>query len=135
MICGAGSVNGEYDDWGPNYNATAWGDNGVNCLQINAAIGSGNINDPGYQTAADGMSCYQEANNEQTARSMHVDGVHVCMADGSCRWINDFIQVLGSYTIPGDSSTSYTPPYKAVFSVWDRLIASGDAQQIPADAY
>ena len=78
------------------------------------------------------MACYPEPNNQQTARSLHVDGVHVCMADGSVRWISDYIQIF-----PSSMSAGANPPttYKANFSVWDRLISSADGQQIAADAF
>jgi len=48
----------------------------------------------------------------QMARSMHEGGLSVCMADGSVRWISDFIQV--------------DPSSDGALSVWDRLIVSKD---------
>ena len=86
-------------------------------LQANSERRTGG--DAALQT--EGMGCWTNPNDQQTARSLHVDGVNVCMADGSGRWISDFIQVQ--------------PSSWGNFSVWDRLLASGDGQQIPADAY
>ena len=44
-------------------------------------------------------------------------GVHVCMADGSGRWISDFVQSEPSQLINGNGAVAkeedpYTPPYK-----------------------
>ena len=46
----------------------------------------------------EGMPCYtgDVANWQQTARSMHADGVNTCFADGSVHWISDYIQILPS---------------------------------------
>ncbi len=60
-------------------------------------------------------------NMQQTARSLHVDGVHVCLADGSVRWLGNFIHVRPS---------SYTNP-----SVWDRLMLSADGYPVDAGAF
>ena len=60
-------------------------------------------------------------NMQQTARSMHMDGVHVCLGDGSVRWIGDFIDIRPS---------SYADP-----SVWDRLMLSADGHPVAADSF
>jgi len=60
-------------------------------------------------------------NMQQTARSLHTGGVFVAMADGSVRWITDFIQILPSSI--GD------------LSVWDRLMVSNDGQPESASTY
>ena len=126
--CG-GCVN---DDNGPNCNGP-WADNCMNCAQVQAAFGDSS----GINLAAAGMSCYggsspPTANDQQTARSMHQSGVNVCLCDGSARWISDFIQVFPSSLGPvGNPPTTY----QANYSVWDRLIASGDGQPVPADAF
>jgi prepilin-type processing-associated H-X9-DG protein len=100
------------DDGGPNYQHVS-ADNLMNCLQIREALGGGGA------LARAGMPCYgPEANDEQTARSLHAGGVHVCFADGSVRWISDYIQTYPS------------SPEK--MSVWDRLVVSADG--FPVDA-
>jgi prepilin-type N-terminal cleavage/methylation domain-containing protein len=111
LTCCAGLFG---DDDGPNC-VMPYADDVWNCDQIQNAVGG----DAALQGA--GMGCWTNPNDQQTARSLHVDGVNVCMADGSGRWISDFIQVQ--------------PSSWGNFSVWDRLLASGDGQQIPADAY
>ena len=64
-------------------------------------------------------------NDQQTARSLHSKGVHVCLCDGISRWISDFIWVL----------PSSFPPNGGTYSVWDRLIVSGDGESIPANSF
>jgi prepilin-type N-terminal cleavage/methylation domain-containing protein len=58
------------------------------------------------------------ANEQQTARSMHVGGVYACFCDGSAQWISDYVDITGK-----------------PFSVWDRLMLSADGLVIPSDAY
>ena len=105
------------DDYGPNCNAP-YADDVTNCTQIqNAAGGVAALQ-------AGGMGCWDGTNDQQTARSLHSKGVNVCLCDGSARWISDFIQVMPSGLPPGGP-----------LSIWDRLIASADGQQIPGNAF
>ncbi len=60
-------------------------------------------------------------NMQQTARSQHAGGVFVAMADGSVRWITDFIQIL--------------PSSIGNLSVWDRLMVSNDGQPVSEATY
>ena len=71
----------------------------------------------------EGMPCYGGLNGvgQQTARSMHGAGVHVCFADGSVRWISDYIQVY--------------PSSPGALSVWDRLMASADGLPVDTSRY
>ena len=132
ILCFDGGA-GWNDDNGPNCNKGA-ADNVMNCNQLNTAFG-------GTGVVEAGMSCYLSDNNSQTARSLHTNGVHVCMADGSARWISDFIQSEPSQLLNGHGAVAgqedpYTPNYScSPMSVWDRLISSGDALQVPADAF
>ncbi len=53
-----------------------------------------NAVDPsGAKVAQMGMGCWNEndSNVQQTARSMHVGGVTICMCDGSVRFISEVI--------------------------------------------
>ena len=114
------------DDYGPNC-SFIWADNTMNCAQVCTAFGD----EVGNHLAAAGMACFDGdiPNDQQTARSLHTKGVNVCLCDGSGRWISDFIQVK-------PSSLNYTNnTYKATYSVWDALIASGDGNAIPANAF
>ena len=94
----------------------------------------------GYNTtnlAKMGMPCGIPAsgsgNTTQTIRSMHRGGANVCMADDSVRWISDNIQTkpLGSCTYGSGVTGTSTD----VYSVWDRLIASGDGEPISAEQF
>ena len=63
---------------------------------------------------------YNTFNCQQTARSLHTDGVSVALCDGSVRFISDFVQ-LGT----GPSN----------LGVWDKLNLSHDGQPIDASQY
>jgi prepilin-type processing-associated H-X9-DG protein len=77
---------------------------------------------------AEGMSCWNDnANNEQTARSLHPDGVNTCFCDGSVHWIGDYIQVRPSTAANDGSSWN--------LSVWDRLMCSADGQVVNGNSY
>ena len=60
-------------------------------------------------------------NWQQTLRSMHHGGGNACFADGSVRWISDFIDHSGT----GPTS----------LSVWDRLNLSNDGHSINKDSF
>lgn len=111
-----GHGGGVGDDGGPNAAATN-ADDTMNCTQVQDAFGGAD------SLAAVGMPCYHfpYANNQQTARSMHVGGVNTCFADGSIHWISDYIQAYPS------SSTA--------LSVWDKLMCSADGQSIGASQF
>jgi prepilin-type N-terminal cleavage/methylation domain-containing protein len=104
------------DCWGPNNVSSLMCDDVMACTQIQAAVGGAGA------LQGMGMSCSSDnwPNFQQTSRSMHANGLHVALCDGSVHWINDFIQV----------STSMSKP-----SVWDRLMLSADGVPIPASAY
>jgi prepilin-type N-terminal cleavage/methylation domain-containing protein len=105
------------DDWGPNNNQSLWADDVLACSEIWAKLG-------GKEAAARlGMSCsgLDRANSQQTARSCHDGGVHVCLADGRVRWISDYIDV------------TVNDPNRV--SVWDRLMLSADGNPISADQF
>jgi hypothetical protein len=101
---------------GPNCRIEA-ADDIINADLIRTAVGGATA------LAQMGMPAWQGNNSTQaTARSLHpAEGVNVCLADGSVRWISDFIQVL--------------PSSNSNLSVWDRLMTSADGQQVSADSY
>ncbi len=101
------------DDNGPNCNVPP-GDDPLACTEIQAAVGGS------VQLVKLGMTCSarNEPNWQQGPRSMHNDGINVCLADGSVRFITDFVE-LGT---PG------TPP--GCLGLWDKLNLSNDGQSI-----
>lgn len=99
---------------GPN-TPSPGADDVQNCSDIHAAVGGE------MALAAMGMGCPggNRANYQQTARSMHDGGIHVCLADGSVRWINDFIGITQSGRL----------------ATWERLNASADSQTLSAQEF
>ena len=98
---------------GPNFCGTGYdGDNTPGCTQLHAAFGGA------ARVAKAGMSCYQHSPNQQTARSLHANGLFIALCDGSVHWISDFIDITSN-----------------PMSVWDRLMASADGQIVPSSAF
>ena len=105
------------DDNGPNASSNA-GDDVLSGDEIRKAVGASD----GVELAKRGMPCsdFSLANWQQTARSLHPSGVNVCLADGSVRFISDFIE-LGTD--------------QEHLGVWDELNLSNDRQPIDASKY
>ena len=91
------------DAAGPNANTASGADNIVNCNNLKQS----------YDMNKQGMSCFDNTNNEATSRSLHPGGVGVVFVDGSTHFINDDIEVLPS-TAPN------------ALSAWDKLMLSRD---------
>jgi len=112
------------DDYGPNCPYII-SDDAFPCREIRLAFGNGNESAGAEALVAEGMPCfpYDAFNVQQTARSLHRNGVNLCFCDGSVHFITDFIQVLPS----GGQDPNTPAQHKgAPFSVWDRLMASAD---------
>jgi prepilin-type N-terminal cleavage/methylation domain-containing protein/prepilin-type processing-associated H-X9-DG protein len=109
------------DDNGPNCNVPP-GDDPLACTEVQAAIGA-------TQLIRMGMSCSprNEPNWQQGPKSMHAGGVNVCLADGSVRFISDFVE-LG---VPANPPT--TEP--SILGVWDKLNLSNDGYPIDASKF
>jgi prepilin-type N-terminal cleavage/methylation domain-containing protein len=110
------------DDNGPNDNsAIGNGDDERTCSEVVAAVGGA------VKLIRLGMSCWDGngADFQQTARSMHLAGVNVCLCDGSVRFISDFI----------DKGVDWTVPSISAEHVWDRLNLSDDGQTIEPNQY
>ena len=105
------------DGNGPNSPGLG-GDNVVTGPALYASVGCNSnnyLNCP--PLAADNMTAYPYGNNQQAARSMHANGLYICLADGSVQWISDYIDIAGN--------VGANPP---IFSVWDRLNLSADGR-------
>ncbi len=115
-------------DYGPNYQASSTSQ-GDNILNGSAASSFGTANS--MPCVANGTT-----NIQQTIRSLHRAGAHICLADGSVRWISDSIgtspQGGGTMATYGANTTAASTD---CYSVWDRLIASGDGEPISAEQF
>ncbi len=60
------------------------------------------------------------ANTQATTRSSHAGGVTACFADGSVHWLSDSIDTSGT---------------ASVYSVFDRLLSSGDGNEIQDNSF
>ena len=72
-----------------------------------------------------GMPCFPVSytgvpNRQAGTRSMHMDGVFVCMVDGSIQYVSDNIEV-GTYNASIDLVT---------LGVWDRLCLVNDGEVV-----
>ena len=103
---------------GPNCNQTN-SDDPRNCGEIQQAAGGAT------QLIQLGMSCSNGPfpDWQQTARSLHPNGVNVCLGDGSVRFISDFVEL----------GTSGTPP--GCLGVWDKLNLSNDGQPLDSSKF
>jgi prepilin-type N-terminal cleavage/methylation domain-containing protein/prepilin-type processing-associated H-X9-DG protein len=74
-----------------------------------------------------GMPCWpgNGPDWQQGARSLHRGGVNVCLADGSVRFVSDFID---HGTQPPSNPTP--DQERACLGIWDKLNLSGDGQTI-----
>ncbi len=103
------------DDFvGPNC-CKGGADNILGCDEIQSAVGIDRLR-------AECMGCCGHCTNSQGGpRSRHTDGIQVCMADGSVRFIGDYIEQNSTWILTLDD-----------FRTWERLNASAD--NLPVDA-
>ena len=106
------------DAGGPNSNIRG-ADDTRNCAAVESAVGGAT------KLIQMGMSCYDpgESDWQQYARSLHTSGVNVCFADGSVRFISDFVE----------TGTNGTPP--GCLGVWDLLNLSNDRRPLDASKF
>ena len=119
---GASSLwaHGRGDANGPN-DCSPQSDDIRSCSEIVTAIGSETL-------LKECMDCCRtcsppNAYNQQAgSRSRHFGGIHVCFADGSVRFVSDYVE-------KGSGGFSWSVP-DGDFAVWQRLNASGDGLMI-----
>jgi len=73
------------------------------------------------------MSCNQLVNNltsQGVARSRHPGGIHACFADGSVRFISDFIQKSNIFDLRPNRIDKDPETF---LGVWQRINASADS--------
>jgi prepilin-type N-terminal cleavage/methylation domain-containing protein len=125
------------DDYGPNC-IEPYADDVQNCQQVADGFGgAGSKTSTGAESLISmRMPCSEDnsggwPNWQQTMRSLHTGGVWLSMADGSVHFISDLIQSNGSVYSPQNPwpavPTTFTP------TVWDMIMASGDAKTPPAN--
>jgi prepilin-type processing-associated H-X9-DG protein len=68
---------------------------------------------------------------QSTVRSRHPGGAHVAMADGSVRFLGDFIDT-GNMPI-GANITDAQWKDANIFRTWQRLLVSGDSYSIEGE--
>lgn len=104
-----------HDANGPN--SLIWSADDIpNCFQLRDRFGT-------YELGGLNMGCYPGGETYwqgATARSMHAGGLFISLADGSVRWVTDFVDVM--------------PSTMAALSVWDRIMLSADGQNVSADS-
>jgi len=96
--------------------------NGPNACYPNADDVAGCERRLQNQYQAECMSCYSgdQWNDQAAPRSTHPGGIHIALADGSVRWINDTIETSGrNSSCCKEGNTSCCTP-------WDYLILSAD---------
>jgi prepilin-type N-terminal cleavage/methylation domain-containing protein len=95
------------DGGGPN-NSLADSDDIVGCTQLEMEVGQEFLS----QTNMPCLAKSNETNNQATSRSMHPNGVHVMMVDGSAHFISDTVDIDVWYNIHRrDTPESVTLPF------------------------
>ncbi len=117
-----GTGNYGTDDYGPNNVSEVRADDVTGCRAILATF-KGGLGSQQQALQKLGMPCYSDSTSsaQQTARSMHANGVYASLCDGGVIWISDFID-CGHRSYPDTG-------------VWDRLMLSADGQVISGKAY
>ncbi|HEV3416535.1 MAG TPA: DUF1559 domain-containing protein [Pirellulales bacterium] len=103
-------------------------DDMLSCTDVQTAVGgSSGSGSQGQKVLIQmGMGCWSGngPNSQQAARSMHIGGVNTCFADGSVRFISDYVQTTTMSVPPGTN-----------LGVWDKLNLSNDGQPIDASQF
>lgn len=122
-LCGSSGVCRHGSNYVVRPNSCSFGDDDLaNCDQVVSAVGTDVLQ-------RNCMGCFNSSGGSVSAqaapRSCHAGGVFVAYADGSVRFISDFIETGAQYQ-PGFDSDP------AKFLTWQRLIASSDGYPVDA---
>ena len=104
------------DDNGPN-NVGLYADDVASCSRLSQLLGG----QPALAELGMGCSTVNARNVQQTARSLHPGGVHICLVDGSVQFVKDDIEISPSAT--------------ECCSAWDYLNLSADSEALDAEAF
>jgi prepilin-type N-terminal cleavage/methylation domain-containing protein/prepilin-type processing-associated H-X9-DG protein len=116
-------LHGSDDCLRPN-DCNASSDNIMGCELLTAAVGEATL-------LRECMGCCNGcASSQGQARGKHPGGVQVCLADGSVRFVSDYIE-----TTQGLWDLDPAVLNEANFKVWQRLNASGDNQVIDGSKF
>ena len=126
MGCAGASMlwgHGDTDDHGPN-NSGPLADNIAPCDEVQAAVTADGL-------AAMDMGCSADLhdNSQQTVRSLHPGGAHICMCDGSVHFVSDSINVSTTWNY---TKTSFVA---SEFGVWEELMSAGDGLTPTANSW
>ena len=72
------------------------------------------------------MTCATAGSNQATTRSQHAGGVNVTLADGSVRFVSNYIEKGNG----GWAGNATTPSTATQFLCWQRICASQDGQTV-----
>ncbi len=101
------------DDNGPN-NLELFGDDVIGCSDLKRSLTAETL-------VRDKMGCSNNGVNwQQTLRSRHVGGGHICLLDGSVQFLRDDIEISQN---------------NECCSTWDRLNLSADGEIVEADSF
>jgi prepilin-type N-terminal cleavage/methylation domain-containing protein len=115
--------HGSDDGAGPN-SCLQGSDNIIACWEIEAVVGRDSM-------TRDCMGCCNSCptSSQATTRSQHIDGVHICLADGSVRFLSDFVEKGTHSELNPDTIVA------GDFLAWERLCASADGQVLDTSSF
>ncbi len=122
------------DDDGPNCPLPD-ADDMRTCSAVESTFGGSGAGSVGEKRLVQlGMPCWYGNNpdTQQTARSLHIGGVNMCLCDGSVHFISDFIETAYSKGTNQIQSGGQPPQ---CLGVWDKLNLSNDGQGLTKRAF
>ena len=118
--------------WGKGHtvnSCTSNTDDILDCPSLVATLGAARMQQE-CMTCNNGIN----GNQQSVVRSRHPGGANICMADGSVRFISEFIESSPSFPI-GSLANPPIRPADGQFGVWQRMISSQDSFSLDATKY